>query len=64
MNTTTIDWTLIKLDTYEKQADFLNSLTAFGKPVMRVTPEYLEMEDELSGYQSRKILQDMIGKTT
>ena len=64
MNSTTIDWNLIKLDTYEKQAEFLNSITVFGKPVMRVTPEYLAMEDELSGYQSRKKLEDMIGKTT
>ena len=64
MNTTTIDWTLIKLDTYEKQADFLNSFTAFGKPIMKVSPEYLAMEDELSGFQSRKKLEDMIGKTT
>ncbi len=54
MNSTTIDWNLIKLDTYEKQADFLNNITVFGKPVMRVTPEYLAMEDELSGFQSKK----------
>ncbi len=54
MNSTTIDWNLIKLDTYEKQAEFLHSITVFGKPVMRVTPEYLAMEDELSGYQLRK----------
>ena len=64
MNSTTIDWNLIKLDTYEKQAEFLNSITVFGKPVMRVTPEYLAMEDEKSGFQSRKKLEDMIGKTT
>jgi hypothetical protein len=64
MNSTTINWNLIKLDTYEKQADFLNNINAFGKPVMRVTPEYLAIEDELSGYQSRKKLEDMIGKTT
>ena len=63
MNSTTIDWSSIKLDTYEKQADFLNSLTVFEKPVMRVTPEYLAMEDEKSGYQSKKKLEDMIGKT-
>lgn len=64
MNSTTIDWSSIYLDTYEKQAEFLNSITVFGKPVMRVTPEYLAMEDELSGYQLRKKLEDMIGKTT
>ena len=39
MNSTTIDRNLIKLDTYEKQAEFLNSMNVFGKPVMRVTPE-------------------------
>lgn len=31
---------------------------------MRVTPEYLAMEDEKSGFQSKKKLEDMIGKTT
>ena len=64
MNSTTIDWSSIYLDTYEKQAEFLNNITVFGKPIMRVTPEYLAMEDEKSGYQSRKKLEDMIGKTT
>ena len=54
MNSTTIDWFSIYLDTYEKQAEFLNSITVFGKPVMRVTPEYLAMEDEKSGFQSKK----------
>ena len=62
MNSTTIDWTSIKLDTYEKQADFLNSITVFGKPIMKVSPEYLAIEDEKSGFQSRKKLGDMIGK--
>ena len=64
MNSTTIDWSLIKLDSYEKQAEFLNSINVFGKPVMRVTPEYLAMEDEKNGFQSKKKLEDMIGKTT
>jgi len=45
------------------QAEFLNSITVYGKPIMRVTPEYLAMEDELSGYQSRRKIKDMIGKT-
>jgi len=49
---------------YEKQAEFLNSITVFGKPIMKVSPEYLAMEDEKSGFQSRKKIQDMIGKTT
>jgi len=64
MNSTPIDWNSIKLDTYEKQAEFLNSITVFGKPIMKVLPEYLAMEDEKSGFQSRKKIQDMIGKTT
>ena len=50
MNSTPIDWNLIKLDTYEKQAEFLNSITAFGKPVMRVTPEYLAMMKNLKNF--------------
>jgi len=64
MNSTPMDWNSIKLNTYEKQAEFLNSITVFGKPIMKVTPEYLAMEDEKSGFQSRKKIQDMIGKTT
>lgn len=62
MNSTSIDWYLIKLDTYEKQAKVLNSITAFGKPVMIVIPEYLAMEDEKSGFQSKTKLEYMIGK--
>jgi len=64
MNSTPIDWNSIKLDTYEKQAEFLNSITVFGKPIMKVTPEYLAIEDEISGFSSRKKIQDMIGKNT
>jgi len=30
---------------------------------MKVTPEYLALEDEISGFLSRKKIQDMIGKT-
>ena len=63
MNSTSIDWNSIYLDTYEKQAEFLNCITIFGKPIMKVTPEYLAIEDEISGFSSRKKIQDMIGKT-
>lgn len=64
MNSTPIDWNSIKLDTYEKQAEFLNSITVFGKPINKVSPEYLAMVDEKSGFQSKKKIQDMIGKNT
>jgi len=63
MNSTPINSNSIYLDTYEKQAEFLNSITIFGKPIMKVTPEYLALEDEISGFLSRKKIQDMIGKT-
>ena len=49
MNSTSIDWNSIYLDTYEKQAEFLNCITIFGKPIMKVTPEYLAIEDEKIG---------------
>jgi len=64
MNSTPIDWNSIKLNTYEKQAEFLNSITVFGKPIMKVSSEYLAMDDEISGFPSKKKIQDMIGKTT
>jgi hypothetical protein len=47
---------------YEEEADFLNSITCFGKPVFKVSPEYLFTRDESNGFRSRKKLSDMIGK--
>ncbi len=38
----------------KEEADFLNSITCFGKPVFKVSPEYLFMRDESNGFRSRK----------
>ena len=34
---------------YQKQADLLNSITVFGKPIMNVSAEYLAVRAELLG---------------
>jgi hypothetical protein len=47
---------------YKEEADFLNSITYFGKPIFKVSPEYLSIKDELCGFSNRKKLSDMIGK--
>jgi len=52
------------MDHYQKEADFLNSITWFGEPIFKVSAEYMMMQDEFRCFPSRKKLKDMIGKTT
>ncbi len=47
---------------YKEEANFLNSITCFGEPIFKVSPEYLSIKDELCGFPNRKKLSDMIGK--
>lgn len=42
------------LESYEDQANFLNSITVHGKPIMKVSAEYLSVIDERDGFRSRK----------
>jgi len=46
---------------YQKEADFLNSITVNGKPINKFTPDYLMNKDEIEGFPRKKI-EEMIGQ--
>lgn len=49
---------------YEKEADFMNSITVNEKPIFKLSAEYLSILDECDGFIIRKEIKDMIGKKT
>ena len=48
-------------DHYKEQADLLNAIMINGRPMFKVSPEYMLMNDERNGGLGFRNLEDMIG---